>query len=69
MHGTIHTELRCYSIPILPHAAINGIGELAIHPKWRSVRPYVFVMTILLLIAFIVFLKPGPRTSQGNLQQ
>jgi hypothetical protein len=55
----------CNRVPL----AINGWSAfLPIIPNGGSVRPYVLVTGTLFAVALIVFLKPGPKASQGSLQ-
>jgi uncharacterized protein len=52
------------------HWSINAWPAfLPIIPNGGSVRPYVFVMGILFVVAVIVFFKPGPDASRGVLQE
>jgi uncharacterized protein len=61
-------------ISVLPamlfHWAINAWpAVLPMIPNGGSVRPYVLVMSILFVIAVIVFLKPGPNPSERHSPQ
>jgi uncharacterized protein len=55
---------------MLFHWAINAWpAVLPMIPNGGSVRPYVLVMSILFVIAVVVFLKPGPNPSERHSPQ
>lgn len=55
---------------LLFHWAINAWpAVLPMIPNGGSVRPYVLVMSILFVIAVIVFLKPGPDPAKRSVRQ